>query len=143
MCEWGAEQIAVNSKVHSLPGSSVKMLARAMLVSPCLVLLLLASLGLAEKVPSGGCLSQNTTIPKVAAGQLNGDLANRINDIRTGGDQGSKTFMNREGCLPPKLSYLEFRLYPQVADANRIVQQLSSGVFYFTKDHYTSFYKVY
>lgn len=118
------------------------MLAKAVLVSRCLVLLLLASLWLAEGVPAGGCLSENTTIPLVAAGKLNGDLANRINNIRTGGTD-SKTFMNKEGCLPPYHSYLEFRLYPQVADANRIVQQKYSDVFYFTNDHYSSFYKVY
>lgn len=119
------------------------MLARAVLVLPCLVLLFSSqSAVFGEWSPAGGCLSQNTTIPAVAAGGLNGDLPNRINDIRTGANQGSKTFMNRESCLPAKRSYLEFRLYPDIADANRIVQQVSSNVFYFTKDHYSSFYKV-
>ena len=116
------------------------MLAKAVLASSLLVLVL--SFPFTERVPAGGCLSQNTTIPTVAAGQLNGNLANRINDIRTGGGS-SKTFQNREGCLPAQRSYLEFRLYPNIPDANRIVQQASSNVFYFTNDHYSSFYKVY
>ena len=95
------------------------------------------------KTSDGGCIAEGTIIPFVSAQGLNEDLYSRINDIRKGGDQSREVFQNREGCLPPNLSYLEFRLYPNKADANRIVWQKNSEVFYFTKDHYISFYQVF
>lgn len=111
----------------------------------CLFLSVVVCVVLSESIslPAGGCLAKNTTIYKVQARSLNKKLPSRIIDIRNGDTASMKIFHNNGNCLPVKGSYLEFRLEPNVADANRIVREKSSHTFYFTRDHYTSFYKVY
>ncbi len=90
----------------------------------------------------GGCLANGTTISSMFPQDLNTDLSSRIYHILLGDNRSQKNFMNREGCLPPKLTYLEFRLYPDVADTNRIVWQKMFQVFYFTSDHYKTFNRI-
>ena len=89
---------------------------------------------------TGGCIAKGTSIPTISASEVN-DLSERINEIKSG-ESSWKVFNNREKCLPKGKTYSEYRLYPNVADANRIVQDMTSHAFYFTKDHYKSFYKV-
>ena len=56
------------------------------------------------------------------------------------------TFYNNEGQLPSGHSYREFDVYPRTCgasrDAYRIVVDLSSGVTYFSPDHYDNFYRL-
>lgn len=90
--------------------------------------------------PAGGCLADGTSIPTMAASQVN-NLSLRINQIKNGDTDSRKDFMNREKCLPGG-SYYEYRLYPSNADTNRIIMNRVSSEYYFTGDHYESFYKV-
>ena len=87
----------------------------------------------------GGCLADRTSIPIISTWEVSG-LSSRINDINNGDTESKKHFENREGCLPPGNDYTEYRLYPSIADANRIVK--SGYIYYFTSDHYESFYKI-
>lgn len=89
----------------------------------------------------GGCLADGVPIPTLPVSAVN-DLGSRINDIKNGNTESWKHFQNRESCLPGGYDYSEYRLYPSEADANRIVVQEENEVFYFTSDHYTSFYKI-
>lgn len=56
------------------------------------------------------------------------------------------TFYNREGQLPSGHSYREFDVYPRACgaarDAYRIVVDLTTGVTYFSPNHYTDFYRL-
>ena len=111
------------------------------------IALLLSSISVTESIhyiKSGGCLSENTTIPYISAEEFY-YLPSRINQIQNGDTKSRKIFENRERCLPyaPYGRYLEYRLYPNKADANRIVRQQYKNIYYFTQNHYASFYKVY
>ena len=108
------------------------------------IALLLSSISVTESspyIPSSGCLSKNTVIPCVSANKFY-YLKNRINQIKNG-DTKSKTFENREECLPyAPYGYLEYRLDPNKANAKRIVKEQFGNTYYFTLNHYKSFYKV-
>ncbi len=93
----------------------------------------------------GGCLAQNVHIPyfdaDMAASYPN--LKKRIYEIINLNKRSMKVFENREGCLPTLSNgYLEYRLNPQIADKFRIVALSNFAIFYFTADHYVSFYRV-
>lgn len=111
------------------------MFARALLACTCVVVL--GGDLFAES--AGGCLSKGVAIPTIDS---EGQLLQRIDQICTGKDVYRKSFLNRERCLPKGNGYLEFNLYPGSGDKNRIVQQKFSNLFYFTDDHYRSFYEV-
>ncbi|WP_027346516.1 ribonuclease domain-containing protein [Hamadaea tsunoensis] len=55
-------------------------------------------------------------------------------------------FQNREGELPAGATYYEYDVYPRAKgaarDAYRIVVNRSSGVVWFTPDHYVTFYQL-
>lgn len=55
-------------------------------------------------------------------------------------------FYNREGQLPSGHYYLEFDVYPRSCgasrDAYRIVVDRTTGVVYFSPDHYSNFYRI-
>ncbi|GAA4623072.1 ribonuclease domain-containing protein [Actinoallomurus vinaceus] len=55
-------------------------------------------------------------------------------------------FQNREGELPRGATYYEYDVYPRKKgahrDAYRIVVNRSSGVVWFSPNHYTDFYKL-
>ena len=120
------------------------MVSGALLFSlPCLVLLVWQScFAESAAVKAGGCLAQNQPIPIAPAFQLDTNLSGRIRQILAGDKQSEKVFQNKEHCLPLNKLYQEFRLHPNIPDANRIVKDVSSGIFYFTADHYSSFHKV-
>ncbi len=56
------------------------------------------------------------------------------------------TFYNREGQLPSGHSYREFDVYPRACgaarDAYRIVVDRTTGVVYFSPNHYGDFYRL-
>ncbi|GGU24210.1 ribonuclease domain-containing protein [Lentzea flava] len=56
------------------------------------------------------------------------------------------TFFNREGQLPAGHSYQELDVYPRRCnasrDAYRIVVDHTTGVVYFSPDHYANFYRL-
>lgn len=56
------------------------------------------------------------------------------------------TFYNREGQLPSGRSYREFDVYPRACgasrDAYRIVLDRTTGVVYFSPNHYSDFYRL-
>ncbi len=56
------------------------------------------------------------------------------------------TFYNREGQLPSGHSYREFDVYPRACgasrDAYRIVLDRTTGVVYFSPNHYADFYRL-
>lgn len=110
----------------------------------CAVLLICAHLDIGHALSKfgGGCLHKGSPIPSNWASELNKDLDSRINDIKYGKTEEKTTFHNREGCLPDGYSYTEYKLYPAISDKNRIVVQEENEVFYFTNDHYRSFYKI-
>ena len=94
-----------------------------------------------KQVSAGGCLAQGTHIPTIAASTVN-NLVSRINQIKNGNTNSKKHFQNRERCLPASNYYSEYRLYPSKADANRIVVEEVNTTYYFTKDHYETFYRI-
>lgn len=96
----------------------------------------------ASWLPAPGCLAHGTNIPSVPASEVNDDLSDRINEIKNGDTRTWKHFENREKCLPQGWNYSEYRLYPSKADANRIVRDEANYLFYFTSDHYESFYRI-
>lgn len=55
-------------------------------------------------------------------------------------------FQNREGQLPSGHSYQEFDVYPRTCyaarDAYRIVVDMTTGVVWFSPNHYTDFYEL-
>ena len=94
---------------------------------------------------TGGCLSSKAEIPSMNASvaSLFPNLRRRIYEIVNFDIRSRKVFYNREGCLPPPLTkYLEYRLDPQVADALRIVALGNYQIFYFTLDHYNTFFRI-
>lgn len=94
------------------------------------------------RVSSGaGCLATGTVMSTLIAGVID-NLRDRINQIKNGITVSRKVFMNREGCLPGGRSYFEYRLYPNVADSNRIIMDGYQLYFYFTEDHYENFYRI-
>lgn len=95
----------------------------------------------ADQVSAGGCLAEGTSIPTLAASRVN-NLVTRIKQIKNGNTISKKHFQNREGCLPASNYYSEYRLYPNEADANRIVVEEVNTTYYFTKNHYGTFYKI-
>ncbi|MEV6825134.1 ribonuclease domain-containing protein [Amycolatopsis sp. NPDC051102] len=56
------------------------------------------------------------------------------------------TYSNREGELPAGHSYREFDVYPRTCgaarDAYRIIVDLTTGVVWFSPNHYTDFYEI-
>ncbi|MFJ8579922.1 ribonuclease domain-containing protein [Micromonospora sp. NPDC093277] len=55
-------------------------------------------------------------------------------------------FFNREGQLPANATYYEYDVYPRAngaaRDAYRIVVNKSTGVTWFSPDHYVNFYRI-
>lgn len=62
------------------------------------------------------------------------------------GYKGGRVFRNREGLLPPQKNYYEFDVHPLrpgvSRGAERLVVDQEKTVFYYTKDHYSSFCKI-
>ena len=62
------------------------------------------------------------------------------------GYKGGKRFRNREGILPRGKTYYEFDVHPLrpgvSRGAERVVVDQEKSVFYYTKDHYNSFFKI-
>ena len=72
-------------------------------------------------------------------------LIDRIYDIARNPQRQQKVFRNREKCLPVIYGYyLEFDLNPYLyrRDAKRIVCVGGTAKWYYTNDHYKSFYKL-
>lgn len=127
------------------------MLANVLLVTLCLALFASQNAALkvkesAYRIPPGGCISAGTHIAVEDAADLNSYLPNRINDIIQGTADEPHWFSNFEGCLvgkPNQYPYWSYYLYPDTHDANRVIRYDDSNtVFYFTNDHYSTFYRV-
>ena len=94
---------------------------------------------------SGGCLSKKTKIHSMKACMLDSfpNLRRRIYEIVNFDIRSRKVFYNREGCLPPPLTkYFEYRLNPQASGKFRIVALGNYQIFYFTLDHYGTFFRI-
>ena len=62
------------------------------------------------------------------------------------GYRGGRIFRNREGILPKGKAYYEYDVHPYrpgiSRGAERLVVDREKSVFYYTKDHYTTFFKL-
>lgn len=162
----GEREFCIGRKIIPCFDFLPKMFVRVLLVCSCLVFLAGNNM-LAESARSyrrgdggcravrgavgrrgGGCIGVGVQIRTMAAG---GRLLNRINNICNGLDRQRRPFGNTwpgrrtrppTRCLPCTFRYLEFRLTPGVGDTHRIVQQRNSNVFYYTPDHYCSFFRI-
>lgn len=116
----------------------------AVFLSSCLLLGLSVVLtARPAALPEGGCVARDAAIYGVSASILHRNLTRRIEEIESGDTDSEKVFKNKERCLPrTSEKYFEYRLTPSDPDANRIVWLRAEDKFYFTMDHYKSFYQV-